>query len=283
MTVALVQVTGLALTTSQGPGAVSVAQAFSSANTAGNSILVFGFANPNFSNIPDFNTGSVTDSAGNTYTAIFNYYPGNRGLFSWGFWVPSILAGANTVTFHATASSSAGGTTGQLGILIAEYSGMSAALVQSYGAIRASALSSVVSLTDQYSNAVTDTFACASVNNNPGAFAIDWSVGASDIRICAACESDLISVTDSVFGPFAVEFTTAASLPGTNGGGYLQLWDGAPYFPADQLAFLRRGLPVIAEAAEEILARRSFLPWIAARPPYNLAFLRNNRVGYGRP
>jgi hypothetical protein len=119
----LVQSNGNAQTTAQGVGPISISQAFSSNNAASNGIVVFVFVLPEFSPIPSITNTGCADTQGNVYTQVLSYSPGFRQTFVFAFVAQNIHAGANTVTFSATAGAS---NAEYLGILIAEYSGMPA-------------------------------------------------------------------------------------------------------------------------------------------------------------
>ena len=100
-----------------GSDVASVAVAFDSPNTAGNSIIVFAGA-WNSSSVGNL---SVSDSAGNAYTLIQSdsaNFSGHSAVAVW--YANSITAGDNTVTVTA-----ASGT--DIDVIIAEYSGVSAA------------------------------------------------------------------------------------------------------------------------------------------------------------
>jgi hypothetical protein len=81
--------------------------AFSSPNVAGNTIIAFCLG------MNAFGVNGITDSAGNTYTSVFNV-----GNDLWVFVASSIVAGANTVT----ATSGGGGYVNNLVVL--EYNGL---------------------------------------------------------------------------------------------------------------------------------------------------------------
>lgn len=222
--IALLQANGVAQTTAAG-GSISVSQAFSSNNTAGSMIVVFAFFN-SATSAPSLTGTGCTDTQGNSYTQEFFYYPGFSNVMTFAYVATNVHAGANTVTFACNAT---GGTTACLGILIAEYSGAAGATVISNATTIFGSNPTVISLTDQYGNSVSDTFTFSPGHANEGAYALDIAVGAADVRICAAFENNLTGVSDSVTGTMSAAFTTAARLPGIDDTGYLQLWDGTPY------------------------------------------------------
>lgn len=235
-TVSFVQANGVAQTSPQGPGAIAVSQAFASANASGDTIIVFGFLNAN-TWAPELSGLTVTDTQGNTYTQIFFDYPGYTQVMCAAWIAQNIKAGANTVKMSLTATA---GTQFYLGILIAEYAGMSSGVVHSAAYQAGQGLIAntpiTLSVTAASGGTVTDKFIGSQPNpgnglggDQVGAYAIDLVVSGTDIRICAAMEQVMTGITDSGGLSFAARFTTSSVLTGWDYGGYLQLWDAAPY------------------------------------------------------
>lgn len=225
MSVTLVQANGLAQTSAGGPGSLSVSMEFESDNTADNAIVVFAF----FSSTtwaPELSGSTCTDTQGNTYRQVFYNYGGYSTLIAYGFFATGIAGGSNRVTFATTAD---GSTQAALGIIIAEYSGLTAPTVNDAVGTVFGGNPTVLSLHAHYGSIVTGSFAFSSGDTNKGAYAIDITDGVSDVRVYAAFETSLTGITDSIYGAASLEFTSSGEMPGYAGSAYLQLWDNSPW------------------------------------------------------
>jgi hypothetical protein len=107
-------------------GVASVAVAFPSNVTAGNTIIAMTAAN----NSAEPVAGELTDTLGHTYVLDVARLGGTRGVGA--FHVSSIVGGANTVTYNAT------GASDHHVLSISEWSGMAASPVSGTGSMAAS-------------------------------------------------------------------------------------------------------------------------------------------------
>lgn len=135
--------------TSSSGSVASLARAFGSNNTAGNTVVVV-------CGVGNGNTPTMSDTAGNTYTRIANASAPSPSV--WIFFAPNIAAGANTVTCTN------GGAAASMAIAIYEFSGLlTAAATAQPGIAAANSGNSAIASTSPMSPTGANEWAIAGV------------------------------------------------------------------------------------------------------------------------
>lgn len=228
MSISLVQIPSGSGTVSVPAGFVltpgSISKAFTSNNTAGNTIIVVAAVSQQ--NTFTTNTFTCSDTQGNSYTKVFEISSGNNAGPALAFFVAkNVLAGANTVTAGFQTASTSLSTTLTTLIAIAEYSGLGASPTVQADNVQQNWTGAAISVSITDSNGTTVT-----LGTTVGEADCDYGLidlVAFGVNYLFACAMDgAASVTPTISPGGYCTFTEQAT-PTLNSW-YLHFWDSSP-------------------------------------------------------